>query len=93
MQRGNRREQVFFTDGHCHAYLGCLRGYARKYHVDVLAYCLMTNHIHLVAVPTTTDGLRQALKPLHTLYVQRINRARGWKRHAWQGQFFPPALD
>ncbi len=42
-QRGNRREEVFFTDDDRHAYLTWLKGYAEKYEVEVLAYCLMTN--------------------------------------------------
>ena len=92
-QRGNRREQVFFTDEDRQAYLGWLKEYAEKHEVDILAYCLMTNHIHLVAVPRTDDGLQQTLKPLHMRYAQRINRTRGWKGHLWQGRFFSSALD
>lgn len=53
----------------------------------------MGNHIHLVAVPATEDGLQQMLKPLHMRYAQRVNRARGWKGHLWQGRFFSSALD
>jgi putative transposase len=53
----------------------------------------MTNHIHLVAVPSTGDGLHRVLKPLHMRYAQRINRARGWKGHLWQGRFFSSPLD
>ena len=92
-QRGNRREQVFFSDEDRHAYLDWLKEYAEKYEVDILAYCLMTNHIHLVVVPKTEDGLQRALKPLHMRYAQRINRTRGWKGHLWQGRFFSCALD
>ena len=92
-QRGNRREQVFFTDEDRQAYLGWLTEYTEKHEVDILAYCLMTNHIHLVAVPRTEDGLQQTLKPLHMRYAQRINRTRGWKGHLWQGRFFSSALD
>ena len=92
-QRGNRREAVFFTDADRHVYLGWLREYAEKYQVDILAYCLMTNHVHLVAVPATGDGLQQLLKPLHMRYAQRVNRAQGWKGHVWQGRFFSAALD
>jgi putative transposase len=92
-QRGNRREQVFFTDEDRQAYLGWLKEYAEKHEVDILAYCLMTNHIHLVAIPRTEDGLQQTLKPLHMRYAQRINRTRGWKGHLWQGRFFSSALD
>ena len=92
-QRGNRREDVFYTDADRAAYLTWLREYAEKYDVDILAYCLMTNHIHLVAVPETEDGLQRMLKPLHMRYAQRINRVRNWKGHLWQGRFFSSALD
>ena len=53
----------------------------------------MTNHIHLVAVPSSDDGLQRVLKPLHMRYAQRINRSRGWKGHLWQGRFFSSPLD
>ena len=73
-QRGNRREDVFFADADRTAYLGWLREYAEKYAVDILAYCLMTNHVHLVAMPATEDGLQQTLKPLHMRYAQEAKR-------------------
>ena len=92
-QRGNRREKVFFTDADRAAYLGWLKEYAEKHTLEILAYCLMPNHIHLIVVPATEEGLHQALKPLHMRYAQRINRARGWKGHLWQGRFFSAALD
>ncbi len=92
-QRGNRREDIFFLEEDRTAYLAWLKEYCEKFEVEILAYCLMTNHIHLVAVPTTDDGLQRVLKPLHMRYAQRINRARGWKGHLWQGRFFSSPLD
>jgi putative transposase len=92
-QRGNRREDIFFTDEDREAYLSWLREYCEKFGVEILAYCLMTNHIHLVAVPATDEGLQRVLKPLHMRYAQRINRTRGWKGHLWQGRFFSSPLD
>ena len=92
-QRGNRREEVFFTDDDRHAYLAWLKDYAEKYEVHILAYCLMTNHMHLIAVPASEDGLEKVLKPLHMRYAQRVNRTRGWKGHLWQGRYISSALD
>lgn len=92
-QRGNRREDIFFTEADREAYLTWLREYCELYEVEILAYCLMTNHIHLVAIPARDDGLQRVLKPLHMRYAQRINRARGWKGHLWQGRFFSSPLD
>lgn len=91
-QRGNRREDIFFSDEDRTAYLSWLKEYSEKFEVEILAYCLMTNHIHLVAVPATDDGLHRVLKLLHMRYAQRINRARGWKGHLWQGRFFSSPL-
>ena len=92
-QRGNRRENVFFSDGDRAAYLGWLAEYSVKFDVRVLAYCLMTNHIHLVAIPETEDALEKIFRPLHTRYAQRINRARGWSGRLWRGRYFSSALD
>ncbi|HTO61465.1 MAG TPA: transposase [Bradyrhizobium sp.] len=92
-QRGNRREQVFFTDEDRRTYLAWLKAYCDKHAVAVLAYCLMTNHVHLVVVPAGDDELERALKPLHMRYAQRINRRRGWNGHVWQGRFFSSPLD
>jgi putative transposase len=80
-QRGNRHEDVFFTDEDRQAYLDWLDDYTLKYNVEILAYCLMTNHIHTVAVPCTEEGLQRVFKPLHMRYAQRINRASGWQGH------------
>jgi len=92
-QRGNRREDIFFTDDDRLIYLEWLKFYCDKYDVSVIAYCLMTNHVHLVLVPHTEDGLQQVLKPLHMRYSQYINKIKGWKGHLWQGRFFSSPLD
>ncbi len=92
-QRGNRREEVFYTDEDRTTYLDWLYEYSQKHKVEILAYCLMTNHIHLIALPKTEDGLQSVLKPLHMRYAQRFNRERGWQGHVWQGRYFSSALD
>lgn len=56
-QRGNRRENVFFSNADREAYLQWLAQYCAKHGVEVLAYCLMTNHMHVVAVPEEADGI------------------------------------
>jgi len=93
IQRGNRREDVFFSDNDRKQYLEWLKEYCKEQKVEILTYCLMTNHIHLIAVPTTQDGLQKVLKPLHMRYAQKINRERGWKGHFWQGRYFSSPLD
>lgn len=92
-QRGNRREDIFFTDEDRNHYLDWLKVYSQKHGVDILAYCLMTNHVHLVAIPQAEDSLQRALKPLHMRYAQMINRKHSWNGHLWQGRFFSSPLD
>ncbi len=92
-QRGNHRQQVFFDDADRLAYLDWLRLYSAEEAVSVLAYCLMPNHIHLVAVPAKPDALRRALKPLHGRYAHRVNRELAWHGHLWQGRFHSAPLD
>ncbi|MEN8132968.1 MAG: transposase [Pseudomonadota bacterium] len=84
---------MFFTEEDRTDYLDWLKEYCEKHRVEILAYCLMTHHIHLVAGPETEKGLQGVLKPLHMRYAQRVNRARGWKGHVWQGRFFSSPLD
>jgi putative transposase len=92
-QRGNRREEIFFDDTDRRAYLDWLAEYCVKHRVSLLAYCLMRNHVHIVAVPESGDGLERVFRPLHTRYAQRINRAKNWRGHVLQGRYFSSALD
>jgi putative transposase len=52
-QRGNNRATVFFDDEDRQTYLKLLSGYTRKHALQIWAYCLMDNHVHLLAVPET----------------------------------------
>jgi len=92
-QRGNRREKVFFRDKDYRQYLRWLQEYSKEAGLDVYAYCLMSNHVHIVCVPREVDSLVKAFKPLHMRYAQFINRRRNWKGHLWQGRFYSSPLD
>jgi putative transposase len=92
-QRGNRREDVFFCDGDRRVYLELLQKYAQRHGLDIVAYCLMTNHVHLVVVPHTAQALAGTLKPLHLRYAQHVNWTQGLTGRLWQGRFFSCGLD
>ena len=64
-QRGNRRLQTFFSDDDCASYLSLLSEWCGRCGVQVWAYCLMPNHVHLVVVPQSEDGLRRGLGEAH----------------------------
>src|SRR3990170_2861920 len=55
-------------------------------HWDVLAYCLMPNHVHYV-VDARTEQLSLGMHRLNGLYAQRFNRVHGYRGHLFQGRF------
>src|SRR5438067_5744608 len=60
-QRGNRRQQTFFGTEDYLLYLALMSEWCQRCSVGIWAYCLMPNHVHLIAVPSTADGLRRAI--------------------------------
>ena len=93
IQRGNNRQDVFFTDDDRRAYLDLLAEQSERYGFTLLAYCLMTNHVHLVGAPRSAAGLARAIGRTHWLYTQYINRLHRRSGHLWQNRFFSCPLD
>ena len=92
-QGGNNRQDVFFADDDRRVYLELLAEQADKYGLEILGYCLMSNHMHLVAVPKTEEALAKAVGRTHFRYAQAINRFGKRSGHLWQGRFHSCALD
>jgi putative transposase len=76
-QRGNYRQPVFTSDGDRHFFLRRLNDRAQQYEIDVLAWCLMSNHFHLIAIPRREDSLALGLGALLSEYSLRMNTLRG----------------
>ena len=87
-QRGNNRATVFFDDEDRQTYLNLLLKYTRKYKVTIWAYCLMDNHVHLLAVPETDTGLARGIGLTNLLYTQYLNRKLNQSGRIWQNRFF-----
>jgi putative transposase len=92
-QRGNNREDVFFGDDDRRVYLELLAAQAERFELTVHGYCLMDNHVHLVATPRGETSLAQAVGRTHFLYTQYVNRLHGRSGHLWQNRFYSCALD
>lgn len=73
-QRGNRRQQTFFCDEDYQAYLQLMAEWCAACQVEVWCYCLMPNHIHLIAVPESELGFRQAIGEAHRRLEKRLGR-------------------
>lgn len=87
IQRGNRRQKVFFCQQDKQEYLRILKEQAERFGVSLWAYCLMDNHVHLIAVPSKREGLAQAIGETHRRYTRMINFRKGWRGYLWQGRF------
>src|SRR6266550_2593947 len=92
-QRGNRRQPTFFSSEDYLLYMALMAESCRRYRVDIWAYCLMPNHVHLIAVPSTSDSLRRAIGEAHRRYTLEINGLREWRGYLWQGRFSSFVMD
>src|SRR4030081_2776520 len=92
-QRGNGRARTFFSNEDHALYRDLLAEQCRRADVEVWAWCLMPNHVHLVLVPSDSDGLRRALAAVHRRYAGVIHARRRRTGHFWQGRFGAVAMD
>ena len=92
-QRGNYRQRVFKRDQDYQQYCLWMNEYAKQYTLNIVAYCLMGNHVHFIVIPRTEEGLAKTFNTAHMRYAQYINRQRKVKGHLWQGRFFSCILD
>src|SRR5271157_1232278 len=83
-QRGNRRQQTFFCDEGYACYLELMAQLFRVEQVEVWACCLMPDHVHLIAVPRSADGLRRAIGEAHRRCTRMVNFRERWRGHLWR---------
>jgi len=93
IQRGNRRQKVFFREEDYEEYLRLLDRYSSRFETDILAYCLMPNHIHLIATPREEGNLARAIGETRRDYTRYINFREEWRGYLWQGRFSSYILD
>ena len=91
-QRGVDRRETFSADADRETYLGLMRLNLADAGVSLLGWCLMTNHIHLVALPERDDSLSVLLRRVHGRYAQYYNARYGRSGHLWQNRFNSCAL-
>src|SRR3989338_369665 len=87
IQRGNRRQAVFFSDDDRKAYLEYLRLHAKPAGISIWAYCLMENHVHLIAVPQHKMSFANGFSESQKRYSRMINFREKWRGHLWEGRF------
>ncbi len=92
MQRGNRRQEVFFDKEDRLEYLRLLKEQGERFGLKVWAYCLMDNHVHLIVVPKNEESFK-GIAQTHEKYTRMINFKKGWRGYLWQGRFKSCVMD
>jgi len=92
-QRGNNKQDVFFVDDDRQLYLQLLIDETQKHGLEIQAYCLMPNHVHLIAVPTTEQSLAKGFGRTNFRYAKAVNHLHGRCGHLWQSRFYSCSLD
>jgi len=87
-QRGNARQDVFTTDALRRAYLELLSEHAAANRLRLLAYCLMTNHVHIVAVPEADASMANTLRHAHGRFSQYWNTEHNRTGHLRQNRYY-----
>jgi putative transposase len=91
-QRGNNHQRVFLAEKDHLRYLALLTEECRACDLKLLGYCLMSNHVHLIAVPCRSDSLARALRRVHSRYAHWFNVRYSRSGHLWQNRFFSCCL-
>ncbi len=84
---------IFSDDDDRHAYLHLMNQEAERIGVSFLAWALMDNHVHLIAVPESEDALARAIGEAHRRYTLIKNRIEGVSGYLFQGRFASCVLD
>jgi putative transposase len=92
-QRGSRRFDVFRDEADRVDYLKLFRDCFQDYLLRIVAYCLMTNHVHYVAIPDRLDSIHRVFHRLNGAHSQRLNRKYGFVGQLWQERPFSCVLD
>ena len=92
-QRGVRRQLTFFEDHDYQAYHAIATNQLEAAEMDILAYCLMPNHVHFVVVPHAEGVLSKFFCEVHKRYARRTNELLDWKGHLWQQRFYSVVMD
>jgi putative transposase len=87
IQRGNNKAACFLADNDYLCYLTHLHEISERHQVRIHAYCLMTNHVHLLLTPESRGGCPNLMRDLGQRYVQYFNRQHNRTGTLWEGRF------
>lgn len=93
VQRGNNKQACFQSAKDYETYLGALEESARACEVDLHAYVLMTNHVHLLATPNSDSAASEMMQQLGRKYVLFFNKVHSRSGTLWEGRYRSSLID
>jgi len=92
-QRGVRSLDIFHSDHDRSQYLQFIKEEAQRFDMDILAWCLMTNHVHFIALPHTETSFARGFGEAHKRYTRMKNLRDNVRGYLFQGRFGSCVLD
>jgi len=92
-QRGNNKETVFFDEEDRKFYLKLLKKYGDQWNFNIWAYCLMPNHVHILAVPRKEESFARGIGATNLVYTQYFNHRYRKSGRLWQNRFFSAIIE
>ncbi|MFA5793817.1 MAG: transposase [Candidatus Brocadiia bacterium] len=93
IQRSNRRQKIFFAKQTRKKYLELLKEYSQKWFGSILAYCLMTNHVHLLIKPLQSESLSKIMQGVSLCYTQFSNKRYKKTGRLWESRYYSSVID
>ena len=93
VQRGNNKEKVFVDKEDFKKYLSLLERYSTEKDVLILAYCLMSNHVHLLVKPLGEENLFKMMQGITLCYTQYFNRKNKRTGRLWECRYHSAVID
>lgn len=87
VQRGHNRQVIFAEPLDYLRYIETLREFKERFGVEVYAFCLMTNHVHLLLSPRESSSLAKLMKRLGGRQTRYCNRLEGRTGTLWEGRY------
>ena len=93
IQRGNNHQACYLAKVDCATYINCLKAASKKHLVQIHAWVLMTNHVHLLATPQSFEGISLMMQDIGRKYVRYFNTANERSGTLWEGRFKSSLVD
>ncbi len=93
IQRGLHGRKTFLSNEDYGVYLEIMSDCTRRHGVEIWAYCLMPDHVHLIAIPNKKKSLSNCLRAAHGRYTKYINQRTNNSGQFWQGRYSSHLLD